>query len=223
MARAAMDVIDAMYRGSILSADQFFLNIQEIIAKYFDGQFAKFSRALSLGGSNPKNWIVRKSSPTWASVADLSYKLNVPPSQLCSQQMVLTDPTYWREGTLRPLDRPHHRPTHEDLIAVKAALDERLKVTQIKSAYDLEGIESIARRLGVSPGTIKRNFPEEHAKLIAQREELRIGLHEIRRQERNARLAAAIAETSESQLPITSRNLKRTGKIKVSDLVISGM
>lgn len=219
MARAALNMIEALGSGATLSTSNFFSNVRNLIEVYFGGCEQPFARRLGLAESSPNNWLHRGSAPSWTSLVNLGYRLNIPLSQLGSPELPLTDPAYWHDGPVQSLDRPHFRPTETKLHEIREALQKRLSIQDVASVRSLEGIPRMAKRLKVSPGTIKRHFPEEYAQLIDQGQRLRASTKELRERQKEERLAAAVAAAKESQLPATARNLKKTGKIKVSDIV----
>lgn len=221
MARAGLDIIEALCTSRPLSSSHFFANVRNLMETHFRGLEQPFSRRLSLAGSSPKNWLKRGSSPTWASLVELGYRLDIPPSHLGSPELVLTDPAYWRSCPLPSLDRPHIRPSPTKLREINNALKERLDIKEITSLAELESIPQIAKRLGVSPSTIKRHFPDQHSQLVQQRIRLLKSLRKLREREKEIRLSEAVAATMANRQSLTIRNLKKTGKIKVSDIVAS--
>lgn len=219
IARSALDIIKVLGSDKKLAVSHFFDNIRLLMETHFGGQEQAFARRLGLAGSSPKNWLKRGSAPTWASLVDLGYRLDVPPSHLGSAELTLTDPEYWRVLPTQSLDRPHVRPSPSKLKEIHKALKLRLRIKQIDSAHSLEGVRQIAKRLGVLPSTIKRHFPREYAQVIEQRSSLFSTLRVHRNRQKESRITAAIMATKASRRAITTRNLKKTGMVKVSDVV----
>lgn len=219
IARAALDMIDSLGRGHNLATQHFARNVQGLMNRHFGGKETPFAARLGLAASSPKNWLKRGSAPTWSSLVDLGYRLDIPPAQLCSPEPALTDPQYWRKLPSAVLDKPHVRPSAELLARVKCELSSRLGLQGIIPGAQLEGLPRLAKRLQVSLGVLKRNFPEECSLLVAQRVEIRRTSREAALRERDQRMSEAVVAVAEQGLPITGRNLKRTGRLKVSDVI----
>ncbi len=218
IARAAADMVDNISRGQSISADNFVRNVQCPMDKHFGGKEQPFATRLGLAGSSPKNWLKRRSAPTWSSLVDLGHRLDIPPAQLCSREPALTDPQYWRQLPAASLDKPHVRPSADVLAQVGSELAKRLRPDCSTGALPLEGLPRLAKRLRVSLGVLKRNFPDECAQLIAQRvESLRVR-REAADHERAQRMSDAVAAVTALGIPPTVRNLKQTGHLKVSDV-----
>lgn len=219
IARAAVDMVDWLGREHSLSAENFVRNVQRLMDEHFSGKEQPFALRLGLAASSPKNWVKRGSAPTWSSLVDLGHRLDIPPAQLCSSEPALTDPQYWRLLPAAGLDKPHFRPNEEVLVRVRSELAKRLNLQDPASGLPLEGLPRLAKRLQVSLGVLKRNFPDECAQLIAQRNDSLQARRVTADRERAQRLSDAKAAVAELGLPPTSRNLKRTGHLKVSDVV----
>ena len=221
IARAALDMIDNLSRESELTSANFANNVRALIQTHFHGMERPFATRLGLAGSSPKNWLKRGSTPTWSSLVDLAYRLDIPPAQLCSVEPALTDPQYWRQLPPASLDRPHVRPSADDLARVRAELLRRLELEGVEDILQLEGLPRLAKRLQVSLGVLKRNFPDECSRLVAQRAQVRSEMRAATAEGRAERISAAVAVVAEQGRPLTSRNLKETGHLRVSDLVTS--
>lgn len=219
IARAALDMIDKLSRDTELTVAKFSGNVRALMVAHFQGMARPFALHLGLAGSSPKNWLDRGSAPTWSSLVDLAYRLDIPPAQLCSAEPALTDPQYWRQLLPASLDRPHVRPSADCLARVQAELQRRLELEDFEDILQIEGLPRLAKRLQVSLGVLKRNFPEECARLVAQRSRILRAKQAATNGARAQRMSAAIAVVAEKGLPLTSRNLKSTGHLWVSDLV----
>jgi hypothetical protein len=117
------------------------------------------------------------------------------------------------------LDKPHVRPTQQKIEVVKAALAARLALEDSSSAPAPEGLPRLAKRLQVSLGVLKRHFPEECAKLIAQRKALLRTRVDAEIRAKTERVAAATAAVASQDRRATNRSLKQTWLVKISDLV----
>jgi hypothetical protein len=219
IARAALDMIDCLARNTGLTSENFVRNVQGLMEQHFHGQERPFALRLGLAGSSPKNWLKRGSSPTWSSLVDMAFRLDIPPAQLCSVEPALTDPQYWRHLPPASLDKPHVRPTVEALDRVRTELRRRLGLAYVEDAAQLEGLPRLAKRLQVSLGVLKRNFPDECAQLVAQRAATLQANRALNRGARAQRVSDAVAAVEDQGLPLTSRNLKGTGRLRVSDMV----
>jgi hypothetical protein len=219
MARAALDLIATLGRDETPSAENFAKNIQGLMDQHFAGMERPFAKKLGLAGSSPKNWLKRGSTPTWSSLVDLGYRLDIPPACLGSAEAALTDPSYWRQRPAMSLDKPHVRPTQQTIEVVKAELATRLAQQDSSSVPAPEGLPRLAKRLQVSLGVLKRHFPEECAKLIAQRKAVLRTRVDTEAKAKTERVAAATAAVVSQHRRTTSRSLKQTGLVKVSDLV----
>jgi len=219
IARAALDMLASIGRDQSMSAANFARNVRRLMDEHFRGKEQPFALRLGLAGSSPKNWVKRGSAPTWASLVDLGYRLDIPPAQLCSPESPLTDPQYWRQLPAASLDKPHVRPSAQTLTRVRSELTKRLELPDVGTGLPLEGLPRLAKRLQVSLGVLKRNFPGECARLIGQRLDAMRARRVIAEGERAQRMSTAVAALSKMGLPLTSRNLKQTGHLKVSDVV----
>ncbi len=218
-ARAAMDIISAQMHEEDLSAKHFANNVSRLMSLHFRGLERPFAIAIGIAGSSPKNWIKRASAPTWASLVDLAYKLDIPPAHLGSPQAELTDPRYWRAGTPQALDRRHARPPPDRLSQIRAALRQRLVSRKTDTFAPPQGLIPLARSLGVSVGVLLRRFPTECEELKEQRREIMSLRKAESDREKAERLQRARAVLSVAGKPATVRNLKKTGIVKVSDIV----
>jgi len=88
-----------------------------------------------------------------------------------------------------------------------------------RNGFTLEGLGRLARRLQTDTSTLKRRFPVECKEYVAKRKEIRLALNMRTDQARMARLKAAAQAVMAQALPLTIRNLKQTGLLKVSDFV----
>jgi hypothetical protein len=217
--RAALDMIDNLSRDSGLTSANFFRNVRALMEAHFRGLERPFAVRLGLAGSSPKNWLKRGSAPTWSSLVDLAYRLDIPPAQLCSGEPALTDPQYWRRLPAASLDKPHVRPAVEDLARVRTELLRRLELKDVEDILQIEGLPRLAKRLQVSLGVLRRNFPEECVRLVAQRAEALRVRGTAAAEARTQRMSAAVTAVVEQGRPLTSRNLKKTGQLQVSDVV----
>lgn len=218
-ARAAMSVIDERTKGRSLNVDDFRENLFQIQKRHFGGKAHRFALSLGLATSSPKNWIDRCSKPTWASLLDLCFRMDIPPHHLGSREASLTDPSYWRSGPPKRLDRPHKRPTKKDLSELRRAIQSRLKKRITIDMPSLEGISRFSKRHGVSPGTLKRHFPNEWILLVAQRRVAERRLAIERAKLRSQRLQSAMNWERKAMRSPTIRNLKKSGKVRVCDVV----
>jgi hypothetical protein len=218
-AQAALDTIWHMSRGEALTAEHFGNNVLALMNRHFKGKERPFAVRLGIAGSGPKNWTKRGSAPTWASLVDLAHRLEIPPAQLGSAEATLTDPQYWRHRPAAALDQPHLRPAKALLRQVRAELRKEPVIIQNGRLFTVESLNALARRLNIKVALVKRHFPEETQKSIADRRHLRTLLRMEGIRERDERLHAAAAAVKQHGLPLTERNLKRTGLLKVSDLV----
>lgn len=221
IARAALDLVDNLSREAELTSANFAVNVQALMQAHFQGMERPFAIRLGLAGSSPKNWLKRGSAPTWSSLVDLAYRLDIPPAQLCSVEPALTDPQYWRHLPPASLDKPHVRPSEVDMARVRSELQKRLELEDVEHILELEGLPRLAKRLQVSLGVLKRNFPEACAMLVAQRALILSEKRAATEGARAQRLSAAAAAVAQQGLPPTSRNLKGTGHLRVSDVVTS--
>lgn len=137
IARAAVDMVDNICRDQSMSADYFVRNVQRLMDEHFRGKEKPFALRLGLAGSSPKNWVKRGSAPTWSSLVDLGYRLDIPPAQLCSPDPALTDPQYWRQLPTASSDKPHVRPSSEVLVRVRSELVKRLGLHDVGAGLPL--------------------------------------------------------------------------------------
>lgn len=216
---AARDIISHMRNGHDLTAENFAHNIRALMDMHFNGKERPFAVRLGIAGSGPKNWTKRGSAPTWTSLVDLAHRLDIPPSRLGSAQAALTDPQHWRHGAATVLDQPHLRPPIDLLRRIKAELLKEPIFCESGHKFTVEGINGLAKRLNVGVALLKRHFPEECKLSIAKRKKLRTLLGMANLEERDQRLHAAAAAVTAQGLPLTERNLKRTGLLRVNDLV----
>lgn len=221
--QAALDMVDSLTRDRNMSAKDFAGNVQWLMTRHFGGKEQPFARHLGLAGSSPKNWLKRGSAPTWASLVDLSFRLDIPPGELCSSEPTLTDPQYWRQRPPASLDKPHIRPSPEALVRLRSALADRLELEDTGSGPLPEGLPRFAKRLQVPLGVLKRHFPDECAQLIERRITVLRARREASCISKSQRMADAMATLSAKGLTVTSRNLRRTGQLKVSDLVAGAL
>ncbi|MBP6007273.1 MAG: hypothetical protein KA740_06185 [Rhodoferax sp.] len=219
IARAALDMVDNLSRETAMTSENFVGNVRALMDGHFQGMERPFALRLGLAGSSPKNWVKRGSAPTWSSLVDLAYRLDIPPAQLCSVEPALTDPQYWRQLPPASLDKPHVRPSSENLAQVRSELQRRLELEDVEDIRQVEGLPRLAKRLQVSLGVLKRNFPEECSRLVAQRAALLRAKRLTGDAARAQRMSDAIAAVTDQGLPPTSRNLKGTGRLRVSDMV----
>lgn len=203
------------------AAENFVCNVRALMGAHFRGMERPFALRLGLAGSSPKNWLKRGSAPTWSSLVDLAYRLDIPPAQLCSVEPALTDPQYWRQLPPASLDKPHVRPSTDDLTRVRSELQRRLELEDSEDMLQVEGLPRLAKRLQISLGSLKRNFPDECARLVAQRAQMLSKKRVVAAGARAQRISAAVAAVAELGRPLTSRNLKGTGHLRVSDMVTS--
>lgn len=218
-ARAAMHLIETLQSGVPLSANNFAKNIQLLIDQYFQGNRQQFAKKLGVAGSGPKNWIDRGSYPSWASIADLGFRMEIPPTQLAAADLPMTDPTYWRYVDPLVLDSPHIRPAADTLDAARAALNQAINMARADPTSLPDSIEVITRKLGVRRSLLKRHFPEEYSVLVSLRSSAAQYLAQRAAADRSQRLASAARDIlSSGNLP-TSRRLKLQKGIKVSDVI----
>jgi hypothetical protein len=138
---------------------------------------------------------------------------------LGSAEAILTDPQYWRYRPAAALDRPHLRPDDALLKRVLAELRKEPVVKEKGRTYTVESLKNLAKRMRIGVALLQRHFPEEAKKSVDQRKRLRALIRMDGVREREERLRAATAAVTAQGLPLTERNLKRTGLLKVSDLV----
>jgi hypothetical protein len=117
------------------------------------------------------------------------------------------------------LDQPHLRPPIDLLLRIKAELRKEPVISESGHKFTVEGINGLAKRLNVRVALLNRHFPEDCKRSIAKRKKLRTLLGMARLEERDQRLYAAAAAVTAQGLLLTERNLKRTGLLRVSDLV----
>lgn len=217
--RAAMHLIETLQSGVPLSADNFAKNIQLLIARHFDGNRQQFAKKLGVAGSGPKNWIDRGSHPSWASIADLGFRMEIPPTQLATADLPMTDPVYWRYVGQLVLDAPHIRPASETLEAAREALTFAIQMARADPTSIPDSIEVITKKIGVRRYLLKRHFPDEFATLVDLRYSAVRSLTLKAATERHDRLANAVENLATiGKLP-TSRRLKLEADIKISDVI----
>jgi hypothetical protein len=217
--RAAMHLIETLQSGVLLSANNFARNIQLLIDQYFQGNRQQFAKKLGVAGSGPKNWIDRGSYPSWASIADLGFRMEIPPTQLAAADLPMTDPTYWRYIDPLVLDSPHIRPAAETLEAARAALNQSINMARADPTSLPDSIEVITKKLGVRRSLLKRHFPEEFSVLVNLRSSAAQYLSQKANAERSERLALATRDIVASGYSPTSRRLKLQKGIKMSDVI----
>jgi len=208
-----------MLPGRAVTVENFRLNITNLQEKHFDGKAHRFAKRLGLAGSSPKGWLKRGSSPTWASLVDLGFRLDIPPIRLGHPELELTDPSFWHHRPVATLDRPHVRPSQSKLIDIGATLLGRLRASDPE--VSLEGLPKLAKTLEISLGVLKRHFPTECQALIEKRKAIVKAKGDVRRVAQGRRIAAATAAVLSKELPVTTRNLRLTGLMTVADLTKS--
>lgn len=218
-ARAAMHLIETLESGVPLSADNFAKNIQLLINQHFDGNRQQFAKKLGVAGSGPKNWIDRGSHPSWASIADLGFRMEIPPTQLATSDLPMTDPIYWRYADRLVLDAPHIRPAIETLGAAREALNCAIKMARADPTSLPDSIEVITQKVGVRRSLLKRHFPEECKALVKLRSSAVQHLALKAAAERSRRLASAVQDIAASGKLPTSRRIKLQKGIKISDVI----
>ena len=218
-ARAATDLIVALRRDQDLAVRHFVANLSMLADHYFDGLASPLANRLGLASASLQNWLRRGNAPTWASLLDLGYRLDIPPAQLGSAEPALTDPQYWRRRPPLCLDRRHIRASEDLLNRAQSELKEEPRLLESRNGFTLEGLGRLAKRLQTDTSMLKRHFPTECKTYIATRRELLLALNERADQARMARLKAAVQAVTAMGLPLTIRNLKQTGLLKVSDIL----
>lgn len=220
-ARAFMDLIEAMGRCEVLSAANFLRSVIAIRDTHFGGGTRTLSVGLRLAKSSAKNWIERGSRPTWMSLVDLGWRLDISPTQLVGSSLSLTEPSLWRIDDAQVLDREHRRRTVLELRRLGRMLRQivRGEIDEIPSGV---GLRAIARRLGVTPGFLGRKFPQTAQAVINQRKEQQEALAARRDSEKIARIETVRAALAGQGLPDTTRNLRRIGGLSVSELIEAG-
>ncbi|WP_041389018.1 hypothetical protein [Polaromonas sp. JS666] len=214
-----MHLIETLQSGVQLSAHNFAKNIQLLIDEHFGGNRQQFAKKLGVAGSGPKNWIDRGSHPSWASVADLGFRMEIPPAQLATADLPMTDPTYWRYANRLLLDAPHIRPAAETLDAAREALNSAIKMARANPTLLPESIEAVTKKAGVRRDLLKRHFPDEFATLAGLRSSAAKSLALRNAAERSERLASAMQDIATSGKMPTSHRLKLQSGIKISDLI----
>lgn len=217
-ANAFLGVMDAAGAGEELSVENFTRNLTAIRNAHFGGQTRTMSRVLGLAKSSAKNWIERGSRPTWLSLVDLAWRLNIPPCQLVGPTQVITTPEEWRPGEAQILDREHRRRS----VLETRSLGQRLR--RIARGEDELipgelGLAAAARRLGEQPDFLKRKFPRTAHRLVEARHASLRESSQHQTAERDLRIAAAEERLSERGLPGTTRNLREVGGLSVTDLI----
>ncbi len=101
----------------------------------------------------------------------------------------------------------------------QSELKEEPRLLESRNGFTLEGLGRLAKRLQTDTSMLKRHFPTECKTYIATRRELLLALNERADQARMARLKAAVQAVTAMGLPLTIRNLKQTGLLKVSDIL----
>jgi hypothetical protein len=218
-ARAAMHLIEMLHSGVPLSADNFAKNIQLLINQHFDGNRQEFAKKLGIAGSGPKNWIDRGSHPSWASIADLGFRMEIPPAQLAATDLPMTNPFYWRYFDRLALDAPHIRPATETLDAVHEALNSAIEMAKIVQTLLPDSIEVISKKVDVRRGLLKRHFPDEYMALVNLRSSAARYRALKAAAERSERVASAVQDIANSGRLPTLRRLKLQEGIKISDVV----
>lgn len=217
-ATAFMNLLDGMAQGMDLSANNFIQNILSIRDTHFGGRTRTMSCSLGLAKSSIKNWIERQSRPTWLSLVDLGWRLDMPPAQLASANLSLTDPAYWRVGGPQVLDSQHRRRSEADL----RALEGRLKAMSIGKdlSFSAEGgLTAASRLLGVTTDYLKRQFPDLAHEIIAARVAAVKSRGTVLKQLSINRIELARRTLATAGLRPTTRNLRKTGILSVSELI----
>lgn len=217
-AASFMSVLDAMDQGVGLSAMSFVQNIVTIRDTHFFGKTRTMSCSLGLAKSSIKNWIERQSRPTWLSFVDLGWRLDMPPAQLSSANLSLTDPTYWRVRDPQVLDSPHRRRSDADLRELEHRLREMSTGNDLSFSVD-GGLTAASRVLCVTPGYLKRQFPELANAIVTARDATLKSRSALLKQHRLSRIELARRTLATEGINPTSRNLRKTGLLSVSDLI----
>jgi hypothetical protein len=219
MANAATDVVDALALPGKLNAENFVINVEAIKREHFAGEARAMAKALGLAGSSPKNWLVRRSRPTWASLVDLCYRLDVPPAQLASTETILTHPTFWRAVPAKALDKPHVHLSPKKLRRIEFSLLQLIARGEAADERGNQPLPRIAKTLDTSTSMLKRHFPKECAILVRLRRARQSESARLNEAKRAERIAGAVQMTISQKKPPTVRNLKRTGLVRASDVI----
>jgi hypothetical protein len=218
VAKAFLGVMDAAGAGEHLSAENFVQNLIAIRDTHFGGHTRTMSRVLGLAKSSAKNWIERGSRPTWLSLVDLAWRLNVPPVQLVSATQVITTPEEWRFGEAQILDREHRRRSVLELRSLGQRLRRIARGVDDSIPADI-GLAGVARRLGERAEFLKRKFPRS-AQAVVEARDARMREHsQHQTAERDQRISTAEQRLHERGLAGTTRNLRELGGLCVTDLI----
>jgi len=221
-ASAGVDLIEALNRGQDLNVGHFVRNLRLLAGQHCCGSVSRLANRIGLAVGSLQNWVARGESPSWSTLVDLGYRLDIPPTQLGSAVLPLTDPGHWRRQPPPNFDRPHARPSADLLERLKIELREGPRLIPGNRSFIVEGLGRVAKRFQTNTSMLKRHFPVEREGYIAERRQIQLKLNAQGSEARLARLKAAAQAVSAQGLPLTIRNLKQTGLLKVSDYVSTG-
>ncbi len=218
LATAAIDLISCQ-REIPLSRENFAERLNDAVKIHCAGTTGQFARVVGILPCNLRNWQLRSSSPTWSNFMDISYRLNVPPSQLGGPYAVIFSPATFNCSPVVQLDKQHRRLPKKKLDEARAAI-----VQLLESPIDIwtlgrATIFATLKQFGICYQTFQRNFPDLYETFSKRRSEAAEYRKELSKLTRLERVRIAQEKLLEMGLTPSARNLKKSGMVRVSDVV----
>jgi len=217
----ANDLLDLIknHHNIILSRENFSSHINEAIRTCSNGSFRDFSLKTGINAVNIRNWQLRSVAPTWSNVIDVSYRLNTPLTQLAGPTNLFFDPENFNYKKKLRLDKRHRCLSKEKIRELRKATIEILKTPIDVWFFRRGNISAILKQFDISLWTFQRHLGDLADEISAKRKESAEFRKQFNAEERRRRLRNARDKLAEMELVPSVRNLKKSGMVKVSDVI----
>jgi small nuclear ribonucleoprotein (snRNP)-like protein len=217
-ARGALELIQSQHEIS-LSRENFSSHLSDAINMHSAGQLGLFAKITGIKPWSLRNWQLTSSAPTWSNFMDVSYRLNVPPAQIAGRGAIFFDATKFNCNPTLQLDKQHNHLPKKKLEEARNAITKLLNSPINVWTFRRETIFGILKQFDICYQTFQRNFSdlfEVFSKKRKEAAEIRKGLSRTARIER---VRSARIKLEDMSLTPSVRNLKKSGMVKVSDVV----
>lgn len=218
LANAALDLLKNRHH-IMLSRENFSLRLNEAMNICSNGTFEDFARTIGISTCNLRNWQLKSAAPTWSNFIDISYRLNTPAIQLAGPGSLIFDPSNLNYKTTLRLDKQHRHLPKEKLDEVRKVITELLNAPIDIWVLRRENITSILKQFDICYWTFKRNLGDLADAISKKHEEANKFRKGLTVAGRIKRLHSAHSKLAEMDLTPSVRNLKKSGMVKVSDVI----
>jgi len=218
LANGALDLIKNQH-NAILSRENFSLRLNEATLMCSNGVFEDFARKTGIITCSLRNWQLKHVAPTWSNFIDIAYRLNIPPIQLAGPSALIFDPANFNYRSNLRLDKQHRHLPKERIEELRKATLELLEAPIDVWVFRKGNLSSIQKQFDISYWTFQRHLGDLADQISAKRVEASEYRKKLTVAGRRKRLRAARDKLAGMELEPSVRNLKKSGLVKVSDVI----